>query len=179
MTVLTQAFFDRCVLNVSQDLLGKQLCRRLASGEIIKQRISEVEAYDGTEDKACHACKGKTKRNAVMFGPAGVWYVYLCYGMHWMLNVVTGAKDYPAAVLIRGTHEVIGPGRLTKSLAIDNQLDGKRCSRPNGLWIEDDEYQVTAKSIARTPRIGIQYAGPVWVKKPYRFLLKNDLPKGS
>ena len=99
--VLEEAFFDRPTLTVAEELLGKNLCREV-NGEIRRMRICEAEAYDGPDDKACHAHRGKTPRNEVMFGAAGRWYVYLCYGIHWMLNAVTGPADYPAAVLIRG-----------------------------------------------------------------------------
>ena len=119
---LFQDFFDRPTLEVAPDLLGKFLCREV-DGSILRLRITEVEAYDGPEDKACHAHRGKTPRNEIMFGPAGRWYVYLCYGMHWMLNAVTGPVDFPAAVLFRGCLEVTGPGRLTKALGIDRNQD--------------------------------------------------------
>ena len=85
--VLNKSFFNRPTLDVARDLLGKQLCRRLDSGKIIRGRINETEAYDGFEDKASHAHKGATTRNVVMFGPPARAYVYLCYGMHWLLNI--------------------------------------------------------------------------------------------
>ena len=99
--------------------------------------ITEVEAYDGERDRACHARRGRTARNAVMYEPGGVWYVYLCYGVHEMLNLVTGPPDYPAAVLIRGIEGAPGPGRLTKALGIDRRLNGAVCAPESGLWIED------------------------------------------
>ncbi len=98
---MKKKFFDRPTLVVAQDLLGKFLVRK-RNGKVITAMITEVEAYDGPKDKASHARHGLTARNTPMFGPAGHWYVYFTYGMHWMLNVVTGAKGYPAAVLIRG-----------------------------------------------------------------------------
>ncbi len=168
---LSQDFFDRSTLEVTPDLLGKLICREV-DDLTIRMRIAEVEAYDGPEDKACHAHRGKTSRNEVMFGPAGRWYVYLCYGMHWMLNAVTGPVDFPAAVLIRGCLEVTGPGRLTKRLAIDRGQDRATIGRASGLWVEDDGFVVPAREIERTPRVGIGYAGTEWVDKPYRFVWK-------
>jgi len=164
-------FFDRPTLEVAPDLLGKFLCREM-DGSTFRLRISEVEAYDGSEDKACHAHRGKTSRNEVMFGPAGRWYVYLCYGMHWMLNAVTGPVDFPAAVLLRGCLEVTGPGRLTKALGVGRGQDRATIARSTGLWVEHDGLEVPEIEVERTPRIGIGYAGTEWVDKPYRFLWK-------
>ena len=115
---------------------------------------------------------GKTKRTEAMFGPAGCFYVYLVYGMYWMLNIVTDQKDYPAAVLIRGAQEVSGPGRSTKFLSIDKELNSKLVCVKSGLWVEDRSACVQTHKIIRTPRIGINYTGPVWSKKPYRFVLE-------
>lgn len=169
--ILDQTFYQRPALEVARGLMGKALCRRL-DGTTLHYRIAEVEAYDGPEDKGCHAHRGKTPRNAVMFGPAGYWYVYLCYGVHWMLNVVTGEEGYPAAILIRGTQEVVGPGRLTKAMQIDKGLDGRYADKDSGLWIEDDGFAFKPHEIMQTPRIGIDYAGPVWSQKLYRFCIR-------
>ncbi len=133
--------------------------------------ITEVEAYHGEHDRACHARFGRTARNAVMYGPGGVWYVYLCYGMHEMLNLVTGPQGHPAAVLIRAVAGHNGPGRLTKALKIDRRLNGAPASPTSGLWIEDRGVRVLHRGIRATPRIGVDYAGPVWSKKPWRFVL--------
>jgi DNA-3-methyladenine glycosylase len=171
MSVLPAAFFDRPVLEVAPDLLGKYLVRRMG-GEDIALMITEVEAYDGPEDLACHARAGKTARTEVMFGPPGQWYVYLIYGMYWMLNIVVEKEGYPAAVLIRGTKEVIGPGRLTEKLQIDKTLNNLPASPESGLWIEDRGIVVPSEYIQKTPRIGVDYAGPVWATKPYRFALE-------
>lgn len=170
---ITSAFFDRPTLLVARELLGKLLCRRM-EGKTLRFRITEAEAYDGPEDKACHAHRGKTARNEVMFGPAGCWYVYLCYGMHWMLNAVTGSEDYPAAVLLRGCVEAEGPGRLTKALAVDRHLDRLPITRSTGLWVESDGFDAPEAQVNRTPRIGIGYAGTEWIEKPYRFVWKKE-----
>jgi len=157
---------------VAKKLLGKYLVRRLGKKEIALM-ITEVEAYDGHKDKASHASRGKTKRNYPMFGPAGHFYVYLTYGMHWMLNIVTGEKDYPAAILIRGVGNLNGPGKLTKFLKIDKRFNGKKAEKKTGLWFEDRGIKIKERDIKKAPRIGVLYAGPIWSKKHYRFLLKN------
>ena len=123
--------------------------------------IHEVEAYIGPHDLACHGRFGRTDRTAVMYGPAGYWYVYLCYGMHWMLNIVTDGEDFPAAVLLRGAGEFNGPGKLTKGLQIDKGLNGLPAEKRSGLWIEDREQRPRRSQILRTPRIGVDYAGAV------------------
>lgn len=168
---LTKKFFSRSAITVAKELLGKYLVRKIGN-KIISLKITETEAYHGFKDQASHAFRGKTKRNEVMFGEAGVWYVYFTYGMHFMLNIVTSETGQPSAVLIRGTETVIGPGRLTKFLSIDKKLNGNVASIKNGLWVEDSGEKVLKKEIQRTPRIGIGYAGD-WVEKPYRFVLKN------
>ena len=134
--------------------------------------VCETEAYLGAHDLACHGSRGMTPRNAVMFGPAGVWYVYLCYGMHWMLNVVTGREGVPAAVLIRGVGGHVGPGRLTRALGIDKRFDGRSVALPTGLWFESGR-PVPPRLVAKTPRIGVGYAG-VWAEKPLRFVVDPE-----
>ena len=169
--MLKPRFFNRPALAVAQNLLGKFIVRRYR-GQETALMITEVEAYDGHQDKASHASRGQTERNSVMFGAAGFWYVYFVYGNHWMLNIVTGPKDYPAAVLMRGTNEVVGPARLTKFLQVDKKLNGKKAGRAAGLWIEDRGVRIVKNKIKRRPRVGVDYAGE-WTKKPYRFVLKN------
>ena len=166
--ILGEEFFDRPTLTVARELIGKRLCRRIGR-RCVKLPIMEVEAYDGVKDKASHAHRGITKRNAVMFGPAGYWYVYLCYGIHWLLNIVTGPREYPAAILIRGAGEYRGPGRLTKALEIDKSHD-RLCAKPHsGLWVEEGALRLPSSAIVRKPRIGVDYAGLQWSRKPYRF----------
>ncbi|MCF3648215.1 DNA-3-methyladenine glycosylase [Synoicihabitans lomoniglobus] len=159
----------------ARSLLGKLLVRQSPTdGTRIRTRITETEAYDGPRDQASHAFRGRTPRTSVMFEPAGVWYVYLCYGVHEMLNLVTGPRDYPAAVLIRGTQRIQGPGRLTKRLGIDRDLNTQPCAPASGLWLEDDGRVVPADEVSATPRIGIDYAGPNWAAKPWRFVWRGS-----
>lgn len=161
----------RKTVTLARGLLGKILARRLADGAVTRHRITEVEAYDGERDRACHASKGRTERTEVMYRPGGVWYVYLCYGTHEMLNLVTGPENYPAAVLIRGVEGITGPGRMTKRLQIDRRFNGLVAARSSGLWLEDDGFKVAPRWVRRGPRVGVDYAGPVWAKKPWRFQL--------
>ncbi|MBI2617873.1 DNA-3-methyladenine glycosylase [Candidatus Kaiserbacteria bacterium] len=169
--ILLSSFFNRKTLLVAEELIGKFLVRRVRGKEKALM-ICETEAYDGFKDKASHAHRGKTTRNEIMFREAGHIYVYFTYGMHYMLNIVTGNKDYPAAVLLRAVEGVSGPGRLTKKLRIDKKLNGKFLGRKTGLWIEDRGVTIQKKLIRRTPRIGIRYAEE-WAKKPYRFVMKG------
>jgi DNA-3-methyladenine glycosylase len=168
--ILTSTFFNRSTLLVARELLGKYLVVRRGRKQVAEM-IVETEAYDGMKDKACHAHRGKTARNAVMFGDAGTIYVYFTYGMHWMLNIVTGPREYPAAVLIRGTDATTGPARVTKRFGINKTFNDKKAAYASGLWFEDRGVRVLPKAVKRTSRIGIHSAGPVWSKKPYRFVL--------
>ncbi|NCX97990.1 MAG: DNA-3-methyladenine glycosylase [Planctomycetia bacterium] len=169
---LARDFFDRPAARVGRELLGCRLAVRAEDGQVSRHVVCETEAYLGAHDLACHAARGMTPRNAVMFGPAGVWYVYLCYGMHWMLNVVTGQQGVPAAVLIRGVANHVGPGRLTRALGIDKRFDGRPAARPTGLWFEAGR-PVPPQLVARTPRIGVGYAG-AWAEKPLRFVVDPE-----
>lgn len=170
MRALGASFFDRPADRVARELLGASLVMRAGDGRLTRHVIFETEAYLGAHDLACHGSRGPTRRNATMFGAAGHWYVYLCYGMHWMLNVVTGAEGVPAAVLIRGVGDHVGPGRLTKALGIDRSFDGLPAARRAGLWLESGGQPVPRRLIERTPRIGVGYAGE-WAEKPLRFLV--------
>ncbi|HEY3756571.1 MAG TPA: DNA-3-methyladenine glycosylase [Opitutaceae bacterium] len=143
--------------------------RRLPNGETEAHLITEVEAYDGEADLACHAAKGRTRRTEVLYGPPGIWYVYLCYGIHEMLNLVVGPAEWPSAVLIRGVEGIAGPGRVTRQLDIDRRLNGAAADAASGLWIEDRRVRVPPKLVRAGPRVGIDYAGPVWAAKPWRF----------
>ena len=180
--VLPQKFFTRPVIKVAEELIGKTIVRKI-NGKEKRYIVIETEAYNGPNDLACHASKGRTKRTEVMFGEAGVWYIYLVYGMHYMINIVTGKKDYPAAVLIRGARPyrngtfgrvkgIKGPGRVSKSLFVDVTFTGKEAIPETKMWFEEGE-KINKKKILKTPRIGIDYAGPIWSKKLWRFVLEE------
>ncbi len=163
-------FFQRDVLEVAPQLLGKVLIRQFDNGQTLRLRITEVEAYKGQEDRACHASKGRTPRTQVMFDPGGVVYVYFIYGMYWLLNVVTGLEGDASAVLIRGVESATGPGRVGKLLALDRTFYAENLETSQRIWIED------APLVARftqTARIGVDYAGPDWASKPWRFVVSN------
>jgi DNA-3-methyladenine glycosylase len=162
-------FFERDVLEVAPDLLGKFLCRRLDSGEILQFRITETEAYNGDSDLACHASKGRTPRTEVMFHEGGMIYVYFIYGMYWMLNIVTGKVNEPKAVLIRGIDNVYGPGRLTKALNIDKSFYGEDLIHSERLWIASDD---TIHETLVGKRIGVDYAGE-WKDREWRYFIKG------
>ena len=166
-------FFSRPALVVARELIGKHLVRRMGRREWAGV-ITETEAYIGPHDLACHGSKGRTARTEVMFGPAGCWYVYFIYGIHWMLNIVTDEVDHPAAVLIRGVGSCNGPAKLTKALSIDKSLNGLAAVKRSGLWIEDRGVQISRRCVRRTPRIGVDYAG-IWATKPYRFVIDPPL----
>lgn len=172
--IILQNFFARDTLKVCSELLGKEIVRRISDGKPDQRfLITEVEAYDGPEDQASHARFGPTPRARIMFGQAGVIYIYKVYGIHLMLNIITREEGYPSAILIRGTREVQGPGRLTKALQLDMSLNGKLARIENGLWFENSAISISPPAISRHPRIGIDYAGPVWSKKLYRFRLES------
>jgi DNA-3-methyladenine glycosylase len=178
--MLPRSFYARAVHDVARDLLGTIVVRtipgRRGRPARLSGRIVEVEAYDGPLDLACHASKGRTERTEVMFGEAGHAYVYLVYGMHYCLNVVTGPVDYPAAVLIRALEPVEGiarapliaggPGRLTRALRIDLSLNRADLCAPGPLVIEAGAV-VSDAEVVRGERVGVDYAGP-WATRPWR-----------
>lgn len=166
---LPRDFFERDVLEVAPDLLGKYLVRKFESGDIHRFRITEVEAYRGEEDKACHAAKGRTKRTEVLYGEPGSIYVYLIYGMYWLLNVVTGKKDCPQAILIRGVDAITGPGRIGKYLKLDSSFYGQSFVTGDRVWFENSSDNPSYKT---TPRIGIDYAGE-WKDMEWRFVVEE------
>ena len=165
--MIPSSFFKRPVLEICPDLLGHFLVTEI-DGKIERFEITEIEAYDGPKDLACHASKGRTARTEVLFGEPGQWYVYLCYGVHWLLNVVTGPVDYPAAILIRGVGEWTGPGILTRELKIDKRLNAQPADTATGLWFEFSDSRNQKYAFQTSPRIGVDYAGE-WAAKPYRF----------
>ena len=161
---LSSDFFHRPCLEVAEDLVGKVL----VCGEQ-KLRISETEAYCGESDTACHAHKGRTKRTEVLYAEAGTIYVYLCYGIHWLLNIVTGEENEPEAVLIRACCEAAGPGKLTKALGITGAFNRQHICRQEELYIEDDGFRC---EIATDKRVGIGYASQEDQDKLWRFKIK-------
>jgi DNA-3-methyladenine glycosylase len=163
----------RGTVRLARELLGKFLVRT-RDGATEARLITEVEAYDGERDLACHARAGRTARTATMYRKGGCWYVYLCYGVHEMLNLVTGPEGWPAAVLIRGVAGADGPGRLTRALEIDRRLDGASAEPASGLHIEDRGVRVPRSWVRATPRVGVDFAGPVWAAKPWRFLIEPE-----
>jgi DNA-3-methyladenine glycosylase len=165
---LQRDFYIRDVLDVAPEIIGKKMVIRLADGSYGRYLVTEVEAYRGIEDRACHAFKGKTARTEIMFYEGGRLYIYLIYGMYWMLNIVTGEADNPQAVLIRGVETLPGPGKLTKSLGIDKSFYGEDLTSSERIWLEDSGIKPVVKT---SPRIGIDYAGEYWASKPWRFYI--------
>ena len=190
--IIPISFYDRPVLEVTRDLLGMRLVR-LLDGRRMGGIIYEAEAYRGEEDLACHARAGRTERTKVMYGPPGHAYVYFTYGMHWMLNCVTGAEGFPAAVLLRAIQPVEGlelialrrpglpieqwcngPAKLCRALSIDgSQNDSNLCAASDGLWIEFGE-QIADEQVTTGPRVGIQNVPEPWRSMPWRFLAKFE-----
>lgn len=162
---------------MARDLIGKFLVRRLGPGRLIRAMITETEAYVGAHDLACHARHGKTRRNQSLWLAGGHFYVYMAYGLHQMLNVVTGDRHCPQGVLIRSAGEFKGPGVLTRNLQIGSEWNGRPAARPTGLWFEDRGVRMGRRGIRRTPRIGIAYSGPAWSMKPLRFVLCEKTKK--
>ena len=173
--VLSRRYFSRPTLTVARSLVGKYLIRCI-DGREIAGKIVEVEAYVGSQDKACHASKGRTQRTDVMFGPAGVAYVYLIYGMYHCLNVVTEREEFPSAVLIRAIEIdgalIDGPGRLCRALQIDRRLNRLDLTTGESIWFEDRGVLVKKEEVGVHPRIGVDYAGK-WAKKLWRFRLRT------
>lgn len=196
MSRFSREFFARDTLTIARDLLGARLVRmwddRRLSGTIV-----ECEAYIGQNDTACHASRGRTRRNEVMFGPPGYAYVYFTYGMHWMLNVVTEEEGFPAAVLLRAIQPVegietmrvlrqakgrprsdrelaSGPARLTQALSIDKVFNGADLVAGKDLWLEQGE-PLPEEGVERGPRIGIRYAAEKDQRAPWRFWVRDNL----
>lgn len=174
---LPQSFYDRDTIVVAQELLGKYLVRRAGGVERVG-RIVEVEAYLGAHDRAAHSSRGLTPRTRVMFGPPGFAYVYLIYGMHWCMNVVTQAEGHASAVLLRAVEPVEniegrtqGPALLCKAMGIDGRLNGHDL-------LGDDLYVAAAPSpppvkIVKRARIGVDYAGH-WARRLLRFYIRGN-----
>ncbi|MEA2119831.1 DNA-3-methyladenine glycosylase [Halovibrio sp. HP20-50] len=174
-------------------MLGCWLVRE-HNGERMAAKIVETEAYCGAGDSACHAHRRRSPRTEAMFGPAGHAYVYLVYGMHWLLNVVTESEGSPCAVLIRAvepttneaamraTRQAVGkqlsngPGKLTRALSIDKALYGHDMTQAGKLWISQATHnaEIAAGAIASGPRVGIDYAQPEHRDAPWRLWLEDN-----
>lgn len=152
-------------------LLGKLFCVNTGDGNIKRVRITETEAYFGEEDTACHAHRGRTKRTEILYSKGGKVYVYLCYGMHSLMNIISGPAEHPEGVLIRGIEGINGPGKLTKHLGINCSHNGIDITTSNTIWIEDDGF--SPAEIRTSPRIGINYATQEYRDKLWRFYYTN------
>lgn len=163
---LGREFFLRDALEVAPELVGKTLVSSLPGAQERRLVITETEVYRGVEDSACHAHRGRTKRTEMLYRPGGAVYVYLCYGIHWLLNVITGPEDFPQGVLIRACEGFEGPGKLTKYLGITGAQNGiDICSFPL-LRIEDEGRMV---NITTDKRVGIAYAEEADRERLWRF----------
>ena len=169
MKRLSANFYKQDAVVVAEKLLGKILVRIWEDGTETRYRITETEAYRGEEDKACHASKGRTPRTEVMYSEGGKVYVYLIYGMYWMLNVVTGTENHPQAVLIRGINNIVGSGKVGRELKMDKSFYAEDMLTSTRIWIEDAP---DVSEFIATHRIGIDYAGDEWRDKPWRFILQ-------
>lgn len=165
---LTRDFYIRDVLDVAPEIPGKTMVVRLPGGSFGRYIITEVEAYRGTEDMACHASKGRTGRTEIMYHEGGRLYIYFIYGMYWMLNIVTENEGIPQAVLLRGLEDIAGPGKLTRSLGIDKSFYGEDLVNSERIWIEDTGLKPPLKISAR---IGVDYAGEYWKSRPWRYFI--------
>lgn len=178
-------YFEKPTIKVAKNLLGAFIIRKV-NNQVIKAKIVETEAYIGPQDQASHTRNAKkTKRNKVVWRRGGHLYVYLTYGIHWMLNIVTEKKNIPECVLIRATDidqfdfkKTNGPGKLTKRLKVDKSFYGENLIKSKRIWVEDRRDKNF--KIIETPRINIDSVGEPWVSKNLRFLIKkyqNNLPK--
>ena len=174
--------FNRPTLTVARDLLGKFIVHRQGR-RIRSAMITEVEAYKGPQDLASHARGGRrTRRVEPLYGEGGTTYVYLVYGLHWLLNFATAGAGRPEAVLVRGVlagtadapEPVPGPGRVARHLGIDQRLDGLDATTSGRIWVEDRGITVPAHALRRGPRVGIDYSGAYWAARPWRFWVALD-----
>jgi len=186
MNIIPQRFYQRDALEVAPEMLGKLLVRRFDDGRELCLPITEVEVYRGEEDLACHASKGRTRRTEIMYHEGGHVYMYLIYGMYWMLNIVVSVERSPQALLVRGMGNTFGPGRVGRILELNGSFYGHQLWEKGSLFMIDPgalndqnpaigslhlaykAAQTTIAYVAR-PRIGIQYAGEPWLSKPWRF----------
>jgi len=164
---LSLDFYKQSAVNLAPLLLGKVICRKIG-GDIMRFPITETEAYTGESDTACHAHRGRTPRTSVLYEDGGIAYVYLCYGIHHLVNVVAANVNEPECVLIRGVEGISGPGRLTKALQIDLSLNKENLINSNALWLEEG----VQLSYITTPRVGIDYAREEDRVRHLRFIAK-------
>lgn len=178
---LTRASFNLPTLRVARDLLGKFIVRRHRGRELAAM-ITEVEAYKGPRDRAAHTFGGRrTARVEPLYADGGTAYVYLVYGIHWLLNFSTAGAGTPEGVLIRGVltidrnraRLISGPGRVTAYLHIDRRLDHVDTTRSANMWVEDRGIRVPARRILAGPRVGIDYAGAYWANRRWRFWIAS------
>lgn len=191
---LSKSFYQQDdVVAIAKQLVGKVLCTKIHGETITSGLITETEAYCGRNDKACHANDGtRTERTEIMYHTGGVAYVYLCYGIHHLFNVVTNIQDRADAVLIRAIEPMdgqelmlerrtsqkinpaltAGPGRLTQALGITTDFDATDLTGDT-IWIEDREFNFSEKNLVSTTRIGVDYAGE-HALRPWRFYPKNN-----
>lgn len=171
--------FNRPTLKVARGLLGKYIVRA-DGGRLVTAMITETEAYKGLKDRACHTFGGRrTRRVEPLYGDGGTIYVYLVYGMHWLLNFSTAGAGVPEGVLIRaiktddadGGRRIVGPAKVTQFLRIDNALNGENAADSQHIWLEDRGLKIPSRRIKTGPRIGVAYAGPYWATRPWRFRL--------
>ena len=174
---LGRRFFERPAVQVARDLIGKFIVRR-HRGRLISSIIIETEAYRGPDDRASRAFGGRrTKSVEALYRPAGTVYVYLVYGIHWLLNFKAASPNKPQAVLIRGVLStgdsnrgaIGGPGKVSRFLKVNRSLYGDDVRTSNRIWIEDRGLRMPARLVKKGPRIGIEYAGLYWATKPWRF----------
>ena len=165
---LSLEYYKLPALQLAPLLIGKLLCRRIGE-RVVRLPITETEAYCGESDTACHAHRGRTPRNAVMYEPGGIAYVYLCYGIHKLLNVVTAGEGEPEAVLIHGVMGISGPGRVTKALEIGLELNREDYTTSDLLWLEEG----TPLAFITTPRIGIDSASEDDRAQLWRFIVSK------
>ena len=166
---LTQEFFDQDAVTLAPLLLGQYLCRRTPEG-VLRFVITETEAYFTEADTACHAHRGRTPRTELLYHRGGCAYVYLCYGVHYLFNIISGVENVPQGVLIRGAGTFDGPGKLTRALQIDKTLNGADLVCGNHLWLEQGE----PVSYVTTPRIGIDYATEPYRSIRWRFVAEDS-----
>jgi DNA-3-methyladenine glycosylase len=196
---MPRAFFDRPTLRVARDLLGQRLVRLEPGGRRTSGIIVETEAYIGTDDLACHARSGRTRRNAAMWGPPGHAYVYFTYGMHWCLNLVTEAEGMPAAVLLRGlvagegAERILrrrrrpagarglldGPAKVCQALALDRGFDGHDLCSPEARLFVEPWLDLPDSVVTRGARVGLYRVPEPWKSRRWRFSVPGDVLAGQ